>query len=561
MTIFTELSIIVFITAIVSCFMRLFRQPLILGYIVSGIIVGPYVLNILHSTEYIELFSKIGISILLFIVGLSLNPMIIREVGKVSLLVGIGEVTLTAAAGFFIVRWFGYDTIPALFVAMALAFSSTIIILKLLTDKGDINKLYSKIAIGILLIEDIVATIVLLVVSTTAQAESSSGVVNLALSLLLKGLGVIIVLYLISRYILPRLSTFFASSQEFLFLFSLAWGLGLASLFYTLGFSIEIGALIAGVTLSLSPFAYEIGSRLRPLRDFFIIIFFIMLGSHMVWQNISALIYPALVLSAFVLIGRPLIVFFVMNILGYRRRLSFQTGLTLAQISEFSLILTTLALSLKYIDAEVMSLITLVGIITISGSTYLMLYADSIYKYLNWIFPIFEIRKNTTKGRTSKESDNDIIIFGYDRVGNDFVQVAEKLGKSYLVVDFNPQSIKRLQDNNVPFRYGDAEDIEFLQELGLDYAKLIISTVPDFKTNILIVQHYRRVNPTGIVIAISHDVEHARKLYLAGASYVVMPHYLGAHYAAQMISRHGFDHAEFERERNLHLAKLSKREA
>jgi Kef-type K+ transport system membrane component KefB len=561
MPIFTELSIIVFITAIVACFMRLFRQPLVLGYIVSGVIVGPYVLNILHSTEYIELFSKIGISTLLFIVGLSLNPMIIKEVGKVSLLVGVGEVSLTAAAGFFIIRLFGYDIVPSIFVAIALAFSSTIIILKLLTDKGDINKLYAKIAIGILLIEDFVATIVLLVISTTAHTQGSTSITTVALTLLLKGFVVVAALYFISRYILPRLSNFFASSQEFLFLFSLAWGLGLASLFYSLGFSIEIGALIAGVTLSLSPFAYEIGSRMRPLRDFFIIIFFIMLGSHMVWDNAGALIYPALVLSAFVLIGRPIIVFMVMNILGYRRKLSFQTGLTLAQISEFSLIVATMALSLNYISSEVMSLITLVGIITISGSTYLMLYGDRLFKLFEWFLKLIEIRKQGTKGRIAKECNNDIVIFGYDRVGNDFVSAAQKLEGSYLVVDFNPQSIRKLQEDAIPFRYGDAEDVEFLNELGLDCTKLIVSTIPDFKTNMLLTQVYRKCNPSGIILVLAHDVDHAKKLYLAGATYVIMPHYLGAHYAAQLISKHGFDLEEFERHRNIHLAKISKRVA
>ncbi len=560
MTIFTELSLIVFITIIVATVIRLMRQPLVLGYIISGVIVGPYVLNILHSTEYIELFSKIGISILLFIVGLHLNPNIIREVGKVSLIVGMGEIVLTAGVGYFIVRWFGYDPITSLFIALALSFSSTIIILKLLTDRGDINKLYAKIAIGVLLIEDIVATLILLVVSTTSQTDASVGMLTVVGLLLLKGGGIIIALYIISKYILPKISSFLASSQEYLFLFSLSWGLGLAALFYTIGFSIEIGALIAGVTLSLSPFAYEIGSRMRPLRDFFIILFFITLGSHMVWENIAGLILPALVLSACVLFARPFIIFFIMNVLGYRRKLSFQTGLSLAQISEFSLILATMALSFNYINTEAMSLITLIGIITISGSTYLMMYSEGIYRRFSGILKFIELRKTATKGKASRDTSADILIFGYDRVGSDFVQAAEKLGKSYLVVDFNPRSVSKLREQKIPYRYGDAEDVEFLQELEFTETQLVVSTIPSFDANMLIVQQYRKVNVSGIVMVLSHDVHQAKALYLAGASYVVMPHYLGAHYAAQMISRHGFDHEEFERERNLHLAKLSKRE-
>jgi Kef-type K+ transport system membrane component KefB len=560
MEIFTELSLIIAIVTVVSIIMKLLRQPLVVGYILSGILVGPYFLNIIHSTELIELFSKIGISILLFIVGLSLNPMVIKEVGKVSFLVGTAEILLTTVVGFIVAQLFGFNLISSIFIAAALSFSSTIIILKLLTDKGDINKLYSKIAIGILLVEDLVATILLLVVSTTAHSQNSSDIVNLAISLLLKGLVVAVLLYVVSRYVLPRVGSFFATSQELLFLFSLAWGLGLSVVFYQIGFSIEIGALIAGVALSLSPFAYEIGSRMRPLRDFFIIIFFIMLGSHMVWDNIGNLIVPAVFFSLCVLVGRPFIVFMVMNIAGYRPRPSFQAGLTLAQISEFSLILMALAVGLGRVTNEAASLVTLVAVMTIAVSSYFIVYSDGLYRRMEWLLKRLDIFHKKRKRNTHSTTEAEVIIFGYDRVGSDFIKAVDKLEKDYLVVDFNPQSIKKLQDRNIPFRYGDAEDVEFLQELDFHQVKLIVSTIPDFKTSMLLINTYRHVNPSGIILVISDNVEHAEKLYLAGATYVVMPHFLGAHYASQLIAKHGFDVAEFERERNLHLQRLAKRE-
>ncbi len=560
MTIFIELSIIVLVTALVACVVRLLRQPLVVGYIIAGIIVGPYALNILHSTELIELFSKIGISILLFIVGLNLNPMVIKEMGRISLLIGIGQVLMTAVLGYFIAHALGFDTVTSIYISIALTFSSTIIILKLLADIGDITNFYGRVSIGILLIQDLVATIVLLVVSALSVSTESITLTSLVIPLLVKGFVVAGMLYFISRYLLPKISHFFASSQELLFLFSLAWGLGMAALFYSIGFSIEIGALIAGVTLSVSPFALEIGSRMRPLQDFFIILFFVLLGSQIILQDIPVLIYSALILSGFVLIGKPIIVFIIMNILGYRRRLGFQTGMTLSQISEFSLILASLALVAGQISREAASLITLVGIITIAVSTYFIAYSDSIYRQVEGLMKLISIRRHAFKGKSRREVGSDILIFGYDRVGIDFVQAAEKLGKSYLVVDFNPHSIAQLEQRRIPHRYGDAEDVEFLHELNIGSASLIISTIPDYKANMLLVQVYRRANPTGIIIVLSHGIEHAQKLYSAGASYVVMPHYLGAHYAAQMISRHGLDVAEFERERNIHMSKLSKRE-
>lgn len=554
---FIELSAIVFITTALAGIMRVLRQPLVVGYIISGVIVGPYVLNILHSVESIELFSKIGISILLFIVGLSLNPATIKETGRVSLVTGLGQVLFTSVIGFLIMRGLGFEIAPSIYGSIALTFSSTIIILKLLSDKGDLNKLYGKIAIGFLLVQDIVATIILLVVSASGEGGSLGSAVVM---LTVRGIVAISALYIVSKYFLPRVSAYFARSQELLFLFSLSWGLGLASLFYYLGFSIEIGALIAGVTLSVSSYAYEIGSRMKPLRDFFVVLFFVLLGSHIILADISSVILPAIILSLFVLIGNPLIVFILMNLLGYRTRVGFMAGLTVAQISEFSLILMTLGLTMGHIDRQVVSLITLVGIITISGSTYLILYADKIYESLKGFLRFLEIRHKYRRVKNVDHGDADVIIFGFDRVGVDFVSAAEKITGNYLVVDFNPSSIERLKTASIPFRFGDAEDVEFLQEIGLTYAKIVASTIPDFKTNKLLVRQYRQGNSTGIIIVLSHDLEEAKELYLEGASYVIMPHHLGAHHASKMIADYGFDIEAFEKERNKHLAKLARRE-
>ncbi len=558
MPLFIEFSAIVFITTGIAALMRLFKQPLIVGYILSGIIVGPYALNILQATADIELFSKIGISILLFIVGLSLNPETIKETGKASLVTGLGQIIFTALIGFLVLTVLGFDGNAASYGAIALTFSSTIIVLKLLSDKGDVKKLYGKISIGFLLIQDLAATIILLFVSVLGKESSQSLGVELGL-LLIKGIVVAGILYMVSKYLLPKLSTYIAQSQELLFLFSIAWGLGLAALFYKIGFSIEIGALIAGVTLSVSSYAYEIGSRMKPLRDFFVVLFFVLLGSQLALDSIGTMIVPAIVLSIFVLVGKPIIVMILMNFAGYRTRTGFLAGLTTAQISEFSLILIALGLSLGQITAELASLITLIGIITIAGSTYLMLSGDALYSKLQNKLKIFEFRTDFHRESHTHGEVADIIIFGYDRVGSDFVLAAKAIEAKYLVVDFNPKVITQLQKDQIPFRFGDAEDIEFLEEIELASAKMIVSTIPDFKANDLLVQYYRKQNPTGIIIVIAHHVADTEKLYLSGATYVVMPHHLGAHHASAMIEKYGFDVEKFDAERNKHLNRLEKR--
>lgn len=556
MNIFFELSLLLTVTAIITLAVRKLRQPLVVGYILSGIIAGPYVLNIVSSQHELELFSKVGIVFLLFIVGLYLNPKIIQEVGKVSLVTGLGQVLFTSLIGFALTLLLGIDRLAALYVAIALTFSSTIIILKLIADKKDLQKLYAKIAIGFLLVQDIVATFILIAI-TVVSGQSDMGLVSTLLLTLGKGMILFSVLGMFQRYILPKVTEYAAESPELLFLFSLAWGTILASLFAALGFSIEIGALIAGVTLSVSPYSVEIASRLKPLRDFFIIIFFVLLGSQLILSNLAQLLFPAIILSLFVLVGNPIIVIILMNSLGYNRKTSYQAGLTVAQISEFSLILGALGLRLGHLSQEVLSLITLVGLITISGSTYLILYSETIYpivsRYLGWL----ELIKSNVKRKGKDPDDFESIIFGFDRVGHYFAQSLQSLDHSFLVVDFNPTSAEKLENSGYQYRLGDASDPEFLEDLPIIKPKIIISTVPELATNILIVHAMRAKNKKAVIIPIAQTHQEASELYEAGASYVMMPHHLGAQHMSKMIARYGSDQSLYETLKKRHVSELA----
>jgi Kef-type K+ transport system membrane component KefB len=560
MNIFVEIGLIIFIATAVSFFMRMLKQPLIVGYILSGILLGPYFLNLIQSTEAIELFSKLGIAILLFIVGLNLKPDIIREVGKVSLITGIGQMFITSILGFFLMRFIGLNITASIYGAIAITFSSTIIVLKLLSDKGDLDKLYGKISIGFLLVQDVFATLILLGVSIFSSSSFVENNLNTALFLSFKCFVFFFVLYLISKYLLPKLSKFLIQSSELLFLFSITWGIGLASVFYLFGFSLEIGALAAGVALSSFNFSQEIASRMKPLRDFFILLFFVMLGSQMIFTNVGNIIIPALIVSFFVLVIKPMVVFVIMNILGYGNRTSFSSGLAIAQVSEFSLILVGLGLTLGHLSREVVSLITLVGIITIAGSTYLIIYSDKLYSILRSILHFVEFNK---KPKFKDEKINeviDMIVLGYDRVGYDFVKIAKKMEINYFVVDFDPTAIKQLQEKNIPCFFGDADDVDFLDEIGVKKAKIIVSTIPEFKTNLNLVSYCKNHNPKGIVITVSHNIKNTQELYKNGASFVVMPHYLGAKHASHMIENYAFHNESFEKEKKLHLEYLEERQ-
>ncbi|MBS3150930.1 cation:proton antiporter [Candidatus Woesearchaeota archaeon] len=551
--IFIEISIILVLAAVFAAIMKILKQPTIIGYILTGIIVSPFFLNLIKSQDMLVVFSQIGVAFLLFIVGLSLNPKVIKEVGKASLITGVGQVVFTSLIGFFIARVFGFDTITSLYIAVALTFSSTIIIMKLLSDKGDLDKLYGKISIGFLLVQDLIAVFILIVVSSFSGPNQA---LNSILLLLIKGGLIVLLLVLISLYVLPKLGFFFARSQELLFMFSVAWGLGLASLFYLVGLSLEIGALLAGITLSLSPYNNEISSKMKPLRDFFIVLFFIVLGSQLIFDNFSRFLVPTIVFSLFILVGNPLIVMILMGALGYTKKTGLQAGFTVAQISEFSLILIALGVNVGHLTKEILSLVTVIGLATIIGSTYLILYSDKIYPLLEKYLSIFE-RKSVKKDKKMKSYD--VILFGYNRIGFDFVNSFKKLRKKFLVVDYNPEVISNLLKEKIECEYGDVEDIEFLEQLNLKDAKMCISTIPDFETNTLLIGAIRKVNKKAVIMCVSHHIDDAYKLYSKGANYVIMPHFLGGKYASMMIDRYGFNLERFDEEKKKHINHLKKR--
>jgi Kef-type K+ transport system membrane component KefB len=551
MSLFIEFSILIVIATLVSVVMRSLKQPLLIGHIITGIIVGPIVLSFITSTETLHLFSEIGVAILLFIVGLHLHPSTMKKFGKVSLITGIGQVLFTSLAGFFVCLALGFDTLVSIYVGVALAFSSTIIIMKLVADKGDIESLYGKISIGFLLVQDIIAILLLFFIPIIAEGNFTLSTIAM---LLIKMIATFGILYIFSRKFLPKISDFMSHSTELLFLFTIAWGLGIAAIFKVLGFSIESGALIAGITLASLPAREEIGARLTPLRDFFIVMFFILLGAQMEIASITVLIVPAIILSVLILIGNPLILMGIMGMLGYKKKTSLQTGFTVAQISEFSLILIALGFKLGHVDQTVVSLVTLVGLITIFGSTYLILYSEKIYVLLDKYLSFFEKKK--THEPAFAEKKYDVILFGCNRIGHNFVEELRKSPSSFLVVDHDPTIVKKLTDQGTSVQFGDASDVMMLESLPWIHSSIVISTIPRQDINMLIHQKMKDVNPDAIFITVAARIQDAMEHYEYGADYVVLPHFLGAHHAAEVVMDLKNNKGAYTKLRNKHIDNL-----
>lgn len=550
--IFFQLAVILFTAFVVSYIVRSFKQPVIIGYIIAGIIISPFIIKFGASTEVIDIFSKLGIAFLLFIVGLHLNPKVIREVGVSSLLVGLGQMILTFGLGFLVCfKILGFDSVASAYVGIALAFSSTIIIMKLLSDKQHLDSLYGKLSIGILIIQDLVAVGVLMFISSISNGGAFS---DFALKGVVGVLGLIIVLFILGFFILPKLTKGVARSQELLFLFSICWCFVVAALFSYFGFSIEIGALIAGVILSVSPYSTEISSKIRPLRDFFLIIFFIILGFNVNFSNLGPILINALILSFIVLVFKPLILMIFMMMFGYTKRTNFLVGTTLAQISEFSLIILAMGVALGHISQGILHTLILTMIITIILSTYMIIYSNDFYHRLSRFVSIFE--KKGIKRERKIKNYYDAVLFGYNRIGFSILNSMKKVKQKYLVIDFNPDTISDLGKLRIPCLYGDVDDPELLRDLPLDKIKLAVSTVPDFETNSLLIENIRGINVKAIIIVRAHSIADALELYRKGANYVLTPHFLGGEYVSKMIKELKVDGKKYDLEKEKHIKML-----
>ena len=526
-----QLATVVLLAAGLGFLARFFRQPLILAYIATGVVIAYFGWFNLADHATFKVLSDLGIMFLLFLVGLEMNYASLRSVGKASLIVGLGQIVFTAVIGYFLTRFLGFDPLPSLYIAIALTFSSTIIVVKLLSEKHDLSSLYGKISIGFLLVQDFVAILMLIFLSGLAAGRGFAWW-DVALTVG-KGAFLFAAMFWLGRKILPHILDRIARSPELLFLASLAWVFLLAALVSKIGFSIEIAGFLAGIALANSSEHFQIANRIRSLRDFFILIFFVILGSSVLFSDFSGLGLPVLVLSLFVLIGNPLIVLVIMGILGYRKRTSFMAGVTVAQISEFSLVLAAMGYKVGHLTEAEVSLVTAVGILTITASTYLILYSDRIFKVLARPLSLFERRESAENGRET-DVRKPIILIGAHRTGQSIARNLRK--EDLLIIDFDPSVAAELKRQGQDHLFGEATDPEVFERAHFDTAKLVISTSPDLADSLALLEELNAL-PSRPKVILRAETEHeAKALYDAGADYVLLPHFTSGQYLGKTIA-------------------------
>jgi Kef-type K+ transport system membrane component KefB len=497
-----EIGIITVCAALLVALGRMIRMPAIVVYLLCGVLIGP-VLGWVEMSEGLGLVSELGIALLLFLVGLELSFAKIRDVGKVAIVAGIGQVVFTAAGGYVLCWLLDFGVMESLFLATGLTFSSTVVVVKLLDEKGELDSLYGRIAVGIFLVQDLVVILILTFLAGMGGAEGSKGVevdagsVGMGLLKAFGGMALLLVLSLLaSKYILPRPFKWAARSPEVLLIWSLSWCFLMVFAAHEFGLSLEVGAFLAGMSLAQLPYNDDLRRRVHPLMNFFIAVFFVALGVKVDASGALANWWPTLVLALFVLIGNPLIFIGIIGGMGYGRKTAFLTSVTVAQISEFSFIFAGMGLGMGLIGADILSITAMVGVITIAASSYMIIYSHGLYAWLlrlgalNFRFLDGKPGQGDAIRRAGESLKKHVIVIGMNALGREIVRRLVDKGEDVLAVDTDPVKLEGLPGRTL---LGSVGYLSVLEEAGYHRAKLIVSALQIEETNDLLAYRAKSV--------------------------------------------------------------------
>ena len=557
--IFADIALILALSTVLAAIFSRLKQPIILAYLLVGIITASSgIFEQVTKEPTFEFFAELGIAFALFLIGLELKFSDIKQIGRAAILLGVGQVIFTTAFGFLIsYQIFRFSGTDSFYLGLALTFSSTLIVVKLLAQKRDLDSLYGKIATGYLIVQDFIAIATLILITSVSKGGGAGQFAFTAL----EGLALVFIILVLNRYVLQSLFSMLAKNTEVLFLSGVSWALIFSAASVALGFSIEIGAFLAGLGLARLREERQLASWIRPLRDLFVTIFFLSLGLRLPIDVLATIIVPTLLLSAFVLIGNPLIMMVIMGTLGFRRRTSFHVSITSAQVSEFSLIFIVLAYRFGLINEKVVNLTTATALVTIVLSTYLIVHSSKIFRMLSPYLKIFE-RKMLAElpSKQPKEFADHVVLVGVGRLGLNILKALRERGIEVLTVEFNPTLVKNLEMKGLPVIYGDISDPEIFEQAGVKKAKLLLSTVFDYEDTLYILQELKRLPKKISVVVTSPEGEKALEFYQQGADYVIVPRILSSHVVEKILIDKDFAGLKEGILRKKHIEELSLRD-
>ena len=547
-----DIATVLILSAIFGFVAKKLRQPLILAYVLTGLVIGPIVFGFVKNMDLIHAFSEIGVAFLLFIAGLEISFKKIKEANlKKIVLIGLLQVAAIFGVVFLCSNLIGISSLQAAYIGIILAFGSTMVDVKLLADRNELVTLHGRLILGILLLQDLIAIIAIMIFTAGGFALAPLGV---AFAKLLIILGIAI---LLQKFVLNKMFKFAARSNELLLLSCLGILFLFVTMSYALELSIAIGAFVAGVSLANSPFKIELESKVTPLRDFFAILFFVALGMQISFNGVGA----NLMLLGFLLIGalvlKPLITFILLRVSGYQPRTSFATSISLAQLSEFSLIIGTIGLTSGVLDSGMFSTIILATIITMSMTPYWISYKEFFYKLFKHPISILKFLPSHDSLKYEDSKNKEILIIGFHRMGGVLVEdlVKHKRDK-ILVIDYNPDVINALMKKKISCIYGDIKSPEMLNKININKLKTVISTAPEYETNLFLLQKIKDINPKANVILTGNRISETLNLYENGADFVVTPKIVAGEKLADIIHKGSAKTKEAKQKHLKHLERI-----
>lgn len=511
---------------------QLIGQPVILAYLVGGFLIGPSGLGLVRSQESIAVISELGLIFLLFMIGLEIDLKKIVSSGRVILVsagVQIAGCCLLGIGLFLLLGLpLGGGHWDALYVGVAAALSSTVIIVKVLYDKREIDTLPGRVTLGILVMQDLFVILFLAVEPSLDDLRASVILLSLA-----RVAGLVATALLVSRYLLPWLFYRIARLPELVLVGALAWCLFLSQLAEELHLSREMGALVAGVSLSTFPYALDVSAKVTSLRDFFVTLFFVGVGMTIPMPT-WAMVGFAGILVLFVLVSRLLTTVPTLYVLRQGLRASLLPAINLSQLSEFSLVLLQIGVAAGHIGTDTKAATSIAFVVLAAISTFAMGRSDGIVRFLVPALKRLGIRDLDHASAAAEQGGSDgarIMLLGFFRTASSLIAELEAHRPTTLdqlaVVDFNPVVFRTLKERGVHVVYGDIAQRDTLVHAGAARADILICSVPDFllkgTTNERLVRQLRAINPKAVIIAPSDLVKDVDALYAAGADYVMVP--------------------------------------
>ena len=531
-----ELVAVFVIAVLVGIVFRYLGLPSIIGHVLSGFVIGLSGLISSPSVEVLELLGTLGVTLLLFLVGLEMNWTEIRKVGKEAVFIFVGQTLLLTAVyvvfGLFAV---GFSPLAAVFFAIAMTFSSTIVAVKVLSEKRELESYSGRLTLGILLLQDILAIGILVFLPSAGGGADAFGLGTL----LAKLLSLVLAVNVVGHFLISQLMRYVIKTAEDLVLFSLSWfALVIFGSVKLLGLSPEIGGLLAGLSLSTSWGHFQIISKIRVLRDVFLTMFFVLLGFQVGLGGVDWKLL--LVLVPMIILVKFLVTHMVSRLVGLSGRNALMLGINMTQVSEFSLVIMSAGLATGLWNEPLVRAVTLAGLFSMALSTILISNSEKLSIKISKISKL--LFKFSGKNKQIKvEHKNHIVLFGGDRTGKSILAFLKKIGEETVVVDFNPQVITDLKKKGEMVIFADATDPDVLELANIAQAKLVISTIKNLNDSLSLISELRNRKIEVPVIADAESLAQAKELYQAGVAYVIFPHFVSGWHMGQVIKKYGID--------------------